>query len=309
MTYRYDAELVAVVDSLPELDLRDIPAARDGMARRRDDPPFERPGSLRMSEAVTSSADGHPVQLRIVAPAARAPTVGALLFLHGGGFVLGDVDDLTGPAEIAEHAGVVVVSVGYRLAPEHPYPAALDDCYAGLCWTRAHAGELGADSARIAVGGISAGAGLAAALALLARDRGGPAIAFQLLDIPVLDDRLVTPSMQAFTDTPLWNRENARRSWAAYLGAEHDGEPPAYAAPARATDLRGLPPAYVVTCEFDPLRDEGIAYANRLMQAGVPTELHSYPGTFHGSGSVGAGTAISDRMTADRLQALRRAVG
>jgi acetyl esterase/lipase len=309
MTYRYDAELAAVVDSLPELDLRDIPAARDGMARRRDGLAFEPSGSLRVSEAVTSSADGHPVRLRIVAPAVRTPAAGALLFLHGGGFVLGDVEDLAGPAEIAEHAGVVVVSVGYRLAPEHPYPAALDDSYAGLCWTHARAAELGADSERIAVGGISAGAGLAAALALLSRDRGGPAIAFQMLDIPVLDDRLATPSMQAFTDTPLWNRENARRSWAAYLGPGHRGEPPAYAAPARATDLRGLPPAYVVTCEFDPLRDEGIAYASRLMQAGVPTELHSYPGTFHGSGSVGAGTAISDRMTADRLQALRRAVG
>src|SRR5260370_21276501 len=174
------------------------------MARRRDGLVFEPRGSLRVSQALTSSTDSHPVELRIVAPAVRTPAAGALLFLHGGGFVLGDVEDLAGPAGNAEHTGVVVVSVGYRLAPEPPYPGALHDSYAGLSGAHAHAAELGADSKRIGVGGISAGAGLAAALALLSRDRGGPAIAFQMLYIPGLDDPLAPPPMQPLTHPPLW---------------------------------------------------------------------------------------------------------
>jgi acetyl esterase/lipase len=144
-------------------------------------------------------------------------------------------------------------------------------------------------------------------MALMARDRGGPALCFQVLDIPDLDDRLTTPSMNAYADTPVWNRPKAVLSWQAYLGPEHTGDTSPYAAAARATDLSGLPPAYVVTCEFDPLRDEGIEYAQRLMQAGVPTELHHYPGTFHGSCAAAMDTAISRRMIDDRTSALARA--
>jgi acetyl esterase/lipase len=178
----------------------------------------------------------------------------------------------------------VVVSVEYRLAPEHPFPAGIDDCYAGLSWMAESAEELALDPARIAIAGQSAGGGLAAGTALMARDRGGPALCFQLLEIPELDDRLETPSMRAFTDTPLWNHPNAIWSWRHYLGPDHEGEVSPYAAPARAVDLSGLPPAYVSTMEFDPLRDEGILYALGMLQAGVSVELHSYAGTFHGSG-------------------------
>jgi acetyl esterase/lipase len=134
--------------------------------------------------------------------------------------------------------------------------------------------------------GQSAGGGLAAALSLLARDRGGPSLCFQYLGIPELDDRLETPSMQQFVDTPMWNRPNAVLSWRYYLGHDADGEVSPYAAPARAADLSGLPPAYVSTMEFDPLRDEGILYALGLLQAGVTVDLHQYPGTFHGSAMV-----------------------
>jgi acetyl esterase len=155
----------------------------------------------------------------------------------------------------------VVVSVEYRLAPEDPFPAGLEDCYAALVWLHESAAELGVDGDRIAVVGRSAGGGLAAALALVTRDRHGPALCFQCLAIPELDDRLDTPSMQAFVDTPLWNRPLAEASWRHYLGDDRSDVSP-YAAPARATDLSGLPPAYVSTMEFDPLRDEGIAYAN-----------------------------------------------
>ena len=152
-----------------------------------------------------------------------------------------------------------------------------------MCWVHANAERLELDPTRIAIGGGSAGGGIAAGLALMARDRGGPAICFQFLMIPELDHRLETPSMRQFDDTPMWNRHAAEQSWRWYLGSDHDGDVSPYASPAIAADLSGLPPAYVSAMEFDPLRDEAIHYALRLLEAGVSVELHSYPGTFHGS--------------------------
>jgi acetyl esterase/lipase len=228
-------------------------------------------------------APGVPIRLYRPREASETPRAG-FLEIHGGGFMFGNIEMMDGWCQtIAAEVGVVVVNVGYRLAPEDPFPAGLEDCHAALCWLHEHAGELGVDPERIAIGGQSAGGGIAAGLALMARDAGGPAICFQLLEIPEIDDRLDTPSMQAFQDTPFWNRPNAVFSWQHYLGPDHEGEPSIYAAPARATDLSGLPPAYVSTMEFDPLRDEGICYALGMLQAGVSVELHSYAGTFHGS--------------------------
>jgi acetyl esterase/lipase len=246
----------------------------------------------------------------VYGPADREGTVPGLLYIHGGGFILGDLDMFHASLlRLVDELGIVIVSVDYRLAPEHPFPAPVEDCYAALTWTAAKAAELGIDPERLGVGGESAGGGLAAAVALLARDRGGPALRFQYLGIPELDDRLETPSMQAYVDTPMWNRPNAVYSWTSYLGAEPGGaEVSPYAAPARATDLAGLPPAFVTTCQFDPLRDEGIQYAQRLLQAGVTTELHHYPGTFHGSGII-QDAAVSRRMLVDEVAALRRGLG
>jgi acetyl esterase/lipase len=207
-------------------------------------------------------------------------------------------------AQVAKDLGVVVVAVEYRLAPEHPFPAGLEDCYAALSWLHDQAHQLGVDRSRIAVGGQSAGGGLAAATALLARDRGGPPLCFQFLGIPELDHRLETASMRAFVDTPMWSRPKAEISWRYYLGPDA-GDVSPYASPAIATDLRDLPPAYVTTMEFDPLRDEGISYALRLMEAGVSVELHSYPGTFHGSAALST-AAVSRRGAAELLGALRR---
>jgi acetyl esterase len=309
VAYAYDPELAVVVAVLPELDITDIPAARAGMLAMREQlPPFEAPDSITIHKRTVPGPPGDPdVEVAIFRPTALAANAPAMYWMHGGGFVLGDVDgDMVAPAQFAAELGAVVVSVEYRLAPEHPFPAPVEDCYAGLVWMAGHAGELGFDPGKLAVGGLSAGGGLAAALTLMARDRGGPSLCFQLLDIPDLDDRLATPSMKQFTDTPLWNHRNAVLSWEAYLGPDR-GETSPYAAPARAADLSGLPPAYVVTCEFDPLRDEGIEYAQRLMQAGVAAELHHYPGTFHGASGAGAGTAIAARMVNDRLAALGRA--
>jgi acetyl esterase len=252
-------------------------------------------------------ADAVPIRIYRPKAAANGPR-GCVFEIHGGGFMMGSIEMMEPWCEhVAAELDAVVVSVEYRLAPEHPFPAGIEDCFAALGWTAKNAGELGVDPARLAIAGQSAGGGLAAGTALLARDRGGPALCFQLLEIPELDDRLDTPSMLAFSDTPLWNRPNAVWSWKHYLGPNHDGETSPYAAPARAKDLAGLPPAYVSTMEFDPLRDEGILYALRLLQAGVPVELHSYPGTFHGSALLPT-AAVSQRNAREVLDALRRAL-
>jgi acetyl esterase/lipase len=269
------------------------------------------PDSIQIREVSIPGRDGAPdVRARIYAPVEPSSTPRpGYVQIHGGGFVLGDLDTFEqAPVDIAAALGAVVVAPDYRLAPEHPFPAGLEDCYATLEWLAANAGELGVDTDRIGVGGESAGGGLAAGVALLARDRNGPALRFQLLDIPELDDRLDTPSMIEFVDTPLWNRPAAELSWKYYLSGAPDVLGLQYAAPSRAEDLTGLPPAFVSTCEFDPLRDEGLIYAQRLVAAGVRTELHLYPGTFHGSSMV-QGAAITRRMEADKLDALRRALG
>jgi acetyl esterase len=268
--------------------------------------------TLHVDDRTIPGPDGAPdVTVRVYAPRDRASApVPAVLYIHGGGFFVGSIDsEHMGAAALARELGVVVVSVEYRLAPEHPFPAGIEDCYAALVWLHGHADELGVDTARIAVNGGSAGGGLAAGLALLTRDRGGPGLCFQYLGIPELDDRLQTTSMQKFTDTPMWSRGSAEKSWEWYLGDAHgrDDVSP-YAAPARATDLARLPSAYISTMEFDPLRDEGIIYALRLLEAGVSVELHSYPGTFHGSGIV-TSAAVTRRDAAERMGVWRRALG
>lgn len=294
-----DPDLRAVVELLPDLSdsLSDVAGARAMLASFVPEGPV--PGEQLVEtdeEALTGGA-----RVRFYRPRDAAGDLPGLLYVHGGGFCLGDIELEHGLAvELCHTLGAVVASVDYRLAPEHPYPAGLEDCYAALVLL---AGRAGVDPARVAVHGQSAGGGLAAATALLARDRGGPALCFQALGIPELDDRLDTPSMRAFTATPMWSRPQAELSWRHYLGGRQaDG----YAAPARAADLAGLPPAYVVTCELDPLRDEGIGYATRLLQAGVSVELHSFPGTVHGSQLVRDAPVVR-RMDAELVDALRRA--
>jgi len=313
MTKRaYDPELAAIVPALPTtMDLssvEQIQQLRAGALTLGPPPPPDRTDVTREDRRVPGPSGAPPVPVRIYRPKAAAQGARpCVLEIHGGGFLFGSIEMMDAWCQLAAASlDAVVVSVEYRLAPEHPFPAGVEDCYAALRFTAEHAAELGVDPARIALAGQSAGGGLAAATALLARDRGGPALCFQLLEIPELDDRLDTPSMRAFIDTPLWNRPNAEWSWRHYLGPAHAGEPSHYAAPARAKDLAGLPPAYVSTMEFDPLRDEGILYALRLLQAGVPVELHSFPGTFHGSALVAA-AKVSERGARETFEALRRA--
>ena len=298
-----DPELRGLVELLPDTTtaFEDVVAAREMF--RALLPPGPTPGSerLEISESRTSGP-GDGVRVKVYRPRGASGDLPGILYIHGGGFCIGDVDlEDAGAVQVANAVNAVVVSVDYRLAPEHPYPAGLEDCHAALCLL---AGLPGVDPARIAVHGQSAGGGLAAATALLARDRGGPALRFQSLGIPELDDRLETPSMTAFTATPMWSRPQAELSWKYYLGGRPaDG----YAAPARMEDLRGLPAAYVSTCELDPLRDEGILYAMRLLAAGVSVELHTFPGAVHGS-SIAPTAEVVKRMDGEVLAALRRAL-
>ena len=306
--YALDPELAAGLPALPVLDLSDLATARTLLGAFRSTLPAPDESGVRVSDVLAPGPAGAPdVLLRVYRPEVVRAS-GGIYDVHGGGFVLGDVaGSHAANLALCRAVGVTVVTVEYRLAPETPFPGPLEDCYAGLTWFAEHAPELGVDPARIALHGMSAGGGLCAALALLARDRGGPAIAFQFLAVPELDDRLDTPSMRAFVDTPMWNRPNAAVSWESYLGAEMRGTDAVspYAAPARATDLAGLPPAYVSVMAFDPLRDEGIAYALALQTAGVPVELHLFSGTFHGSTLI-PNAAVSKRMSSEKYAVLGR---
>ncbi|POX38031.1 hypothetical protein C3486_25330 [Streptomyces sp. Ru73] len=215
----------------------------------------------------------------------RAAGDGALpvvVFCHGGGFVICDLDSHdTMCREMANATGALVVSVDYRRAPEHRFPAAAEDAYAVLCWAAAHAPEVGGDPARIAVAGDSAGGNLAAVLPLMARDRGGPMPVFQLLVYPMLDPARDTPSYRENARGYFVTADHLRWYWEQYLGTEADSGHP-YASPLAAPDLSGLPPAHVLTAEYDPLRDEGETYARRLREAGVTVDVRRYAGVFHG---------------------------
>lgn len=224
------------------------------------------------------------VVVRIHRPKGIEGPLPCLYSIHGGGYVLGsyEMDDARFDRWCPKYP-CIGVSVEYRLSPDTPYPGPLEDCYAGLRWTHENAAELGIDSARIGIGGVSAGGGLAAALALLARDRGEVPVRFQLLECPMIDDRQTTASSQ-LDNLAIWSRESNTYGWQSYLGGLYGSDDiPGHAAPARASDLSRLPPAFVAVGSVDGFRDEDITYAMRLNQAGVPAELHVYPGLPHGA--------------------------
>jgi acetyl esterase/lipase len=228
--------------------------------------------------------------------------------LHGGAFIvrlLPIYDDVM--REYTKRSGVPMLLVDYRVAPEHPHPTPVDDCYTALCWLANNAGELGVDPKRIAVMGESAGGGLAAGVALMARDRDGPALAQQLLIYAMLDDRTIGPDPHLPSEYLVFSYDDNRTGWGALLGAawHGDGVSP-YAAPARATDLSGLPETYVDVGDLDILRDENIEYARRLMAAGIPTELHVVPGLPHGFEMAAPDAAATQRVMASRLGRLKR---
>lgn len=265
-------------------------------------------GGAELAERVIPGPDGAPdISLLIIRPPGRE-VLPALYHTHGGGMVMGN--SRTGLETMigwVTDPGLVIVSVEYRLAPEHPYPAAVQDCYAGLTWTAEHAAELGIDPDRLIIGGGSAGGGLAAACALMARDLGGPALLAQMLIYPMLDDRLATGSSQELDGEGIWDSGSNLTAWTMLLGDRRGGDDvPAYAAPARAADLSGLPPAYLELGSVETLRDEDLDYARRIWAAGGIAELHVWPGGFHAFDLIAAGTGLARAAADVRVAWLRR---
>ncbi|MHA3791117.1 alpha/beta hydrolase [Sphingomonas sp. YL-JM2C] len=308
---RIDPEYLPIVKMVPIIDLEDVAAARAALKAV-----FEAAGASPRDPLVVSADhhvpgwDGAPdVLVRTFRPADATGDLPALLWIQGGGYVLGaaDLDDaLCGQLAIEQQC--LVASVAYRRAPEAPFPAASDDCYAAARWLFAKVGELDIDASRIAVGGASAGGGAAAALALRARDGGDFAFVHQLLIYPMIDDRNDSDSARRITDPELWSHKNNMLAWKAYLGDAHGSDDVSpYAAPSRATDLGGLPPAAIFVGELDVFLDESIDYARRLIAAGVSAELHLYPAVHHGFDVHKVDAATSRRFIADRSHALSRA--
>ncbi|WP_438483984.1 alpha/beta hydrolase [Streptomyces sp. S186] len=303
------ADVLAALPERPENPYTDVAALRAGFRRLMAPSMPAHDPRVTIRHTTVPGPDGNTLDVQVLRPAGATGVLPGVLYLHGGGFVYGELD---GPSPMAREAcvaaGAVVVNVHYRLAPEHRYPAGVEDCYATLEWMAARAAELGLDADRIAVTGASAGGNLAAAVCLMARDRRGPGIAWQGLLIPCLDDRLRTASARRITDRRIANAVSLGHTWDAYLGLDRAPHTPVYAAPARATDLSGLPPAYVLTCGLDPLRDEGLDYARRLTEADVPVETKDVPGAWHFFEGYAPHTELARRTTAHWLAALRAAL-
>lgn len=314
MTFQLDKEVAEVLAPMTAAMAQMTPPPVGDVQARREllEPLLAQTGTAQpmptdvtIRDFHTGTDDGASILLRWYVKDGAAPGP-AVVYLHGGGMILGTVDLFDGPvARYTARSGVPMLSVDYRRAPENPYPAPLHDCYAGLLWLVAHAAELGVDPARIAVMGDSAGAGLAAAVALLARDRGGPALARQILLMPMLDDRNTTPDPE-LVPYAAWSYDDNTTGWQATLGAAAGGpDVPAYAAPARLDDAAGLPPAYIEVGQLDIFRDEDLDYARLLSRAGVEVEFHLHPGVPHEFDQIAFDTDVARRATADRVRILR----
>jgi len=304
---RVNPELRELLTIFPPLNL---PAGLEA-ARQAPVIPVPESNYVRNSTRYIAGGDGQEMLVKLYEPARQdGSKLPAVLWIHGGGYVIGHPDGDDGICQtFVEEANCVVVSVDYRLAPEHRYPAAIEDCYSALVWMTNAAEELNIDLSRVAIAGMSAGGGLTAALALMARDRGGPAIAFQMPLYPMVDDRNETPSSYEITDDrAIWNRGNNLAAWHMYLGEHGNGEVSPYAAPARAKNLANLPPTYTCVGQLDPFRDETIQYVARLAQAGVPVEFHIYPGGYHAFEFLNPTSEIGQRATNQYVQALSRAL-
>jgi acetyl esterase len=265
------------------------------------------PESVAKVEDRTISSSNGTIPVRVYTPEGTGPFP-VLVYFHGGGWVIGSIDTIDAPCRsLANRSGCVVVSVEYRLAPEHKFPAGPEDCYAATRYVAQNAAEFNVDPQRLAIGGDSAGGNLAAAVALMARDRGGPPIAFQLLVYPVTNHSYDTASYQENADGYLLTKNGMVWFWDHYLKDAEDGHNQ-IASPLRALSLEGLPPASVITCEFDPLRDEGEAYAARLRESGVQVEAKRYDGLIHGAFQMGAVLTRGNEMLDDAAAQLRRAL-
>ena len=302
-----DATHKEILDMFPKdlLKLDDIPALRAAIKSE----PVDFPENVLVEDVMIPGLNNDPdVKVRLYKPIDLAKESPCLLWMHPGGMTIGDanMEDLTSAQRAVDHS-CLVASVDYRLAPENPYPSAPDDCYAALLWFANNASELGISSSRIAIGGASAGAGLAASTSLRARDESGPEIVFQLLTYPMLDHRNTNPSSYGVMDDfRVWNRKANLISWEAYLGDLTDI--PTYASPSLEVNLSNLPPTMISVGALDNFVDECIDFAQRLMQAGVRTDLRVYAGAFHGSVGLVAHSPISIEWAKAENDALHRAL-
>lgn len=294
--------LLEAMPPLPEFKSANLAALREAMAV----PPLAgEPEAVERIEELRVPGPAGEIPVRVYWPGGAGPFP-VLVFFHGGGFVFCNVDSHDGVCRsLANGAGCVVVSVDYRLAPEHPYPAAPEDCYAATEWVAAHADELDIDPARMAVGGDSAGGNLAAVVALMARDKGGPTLRYQLLVYPVTNRNFKTGSYKENADGYFLTSAMMQWFWQQYAPAEERAAEP-YASPMRAKDVSGLPAGLCITAGFDPLRDEGEAYAAKLRAAGVELQIQRYDGMFHGFFSMTTLLDVAREAMSDACTALRR---
>jgi acetyl esterase/lipase len=313
-----DPECAAVLDEIPEeyfpkslLDFDDLPASRerfaDVMEMMADDE--ETLETVQTEEiSVPGPEKGEELPLRVHSPIDSTGPHPCVYWIHGGGMVIGSAEEEDAVAHrFVDELDCVVVAPDYRLAPEHPYPTPVDDCYAGLNWISENAAELDVDDSRIAIAGPSAGGGLAAGVTLRARDEGGPELCYQMLIYPMIDDRNETVSSKQVTDIGIWDRDMNIAGWDAYLGDRSGSDDiPHYAAPVRATDLSGLPPTFLDVGTHDAFRDETTTYAQRLAASGVQTEYHLWSGGFHGYDIFAPETKLTQTTWETRFNALRQ---
>lgn len=314
----FDPELAPVIEILTSLRSPDAYRSDNIIEMRKPVPGVETPtdevlsrgGAYSVEERTVPGPDGEPdISLLICLPTHAATPTPTIYHIHGGGMILGDNRfGLVEMLNLAEPMGMAVVSVEYRLAPESPHPGPVEDCYAGLVWVSDHAHELNIDPERIVIGGASAGGGLAAGVTLMARDRNSPTILAQLLLSPMLDDRNDSPSTQQMRGVGIWDSSSNETGWNALLGAGVRRGPDVspYAAPSRAADLSRLPSTFIDVGSAETFRDEDVAYASRVWQAGGRLELHVWPGGFHGFDVVAPHAVISQDAIAARVAWLRR---
>jgi acetyl esterase/lipase len=307
-----DPELVAVIDGIPDMSVsaERLAATRTAIAELTKQQLADADTSVHVTEHFAPGCDGAPqVRVLLYRPRNLAANVPVMFQIHGGGFLFGTAE-LGDPRNraLAKAIGCAIVSTDYRLAPESTYPAALEDVYSALTWVHERGPALGLDPRRIAVRGDSAGGGLAAALAMLARDRGGPPILFQLLVYPMLDDRTCVARQHPFAGEFIWDLPSNRFAWRSWLGMDPGApEVPVLAAPARSEVLGGLPPTLIATAALDLFIEENLDFARRLIRAGVPTEVVVVPGAFHGFEAVAPDATISRIFTERCVDAVKRA--
>ena len=284
----------------------DIVARRAAMSASRAAAPKGEYPDLTVS-VHTYSGPGGDLSLRLYSPSEAASPGPGLIYIHGGGMIMGNLDSQDeNMREAATALGMRIASIDYRKAPEHPYPAAPEDCYAGVCWVFGHATDLGMDVSNIGLMGASAGGGLALAVALMLNDRNGPSLKYLLPIYPMIDDRHATASSHEIVDIGIWDRAGSIEAWGWYLGGAKADK---YAGPARAEDLSERPPSYIDVGDLDLFRDEDITLAQRLSAAGVPVAFHLWTGAYHASELFAPKARLSQQIWTTRYEAIKRMAG